>query len=137
MKITHRDFYLEVTRKQDELCSLTGKEFWPEIKRLLNLSSSDGDVQQMFDETICSLGSIDNIIKDPYEQTYNDGWKDYARLAAMQYVFSLRSGGDRTWEGALSYAPVLYEDEYMITQDQRDNWLAGDAISDYWEDDSE
>lgn len=109
MKITHKDFYLEVTKKQDELCTLIPAEFWPEVKRLIGNSPNHGDVKEMFSTVMPEqIGGWRK--REPEEWDTVEDWKPYAKFAAMNHVFSLPSGDWRDEESAPFPFPVRHRE---------------------------
>jgi len=108
MKITHRDFYLEVTRKQDELLTLSEESFWPEVNRLMGLYPEHGDVKEMFAEMLAGIGICNKWQAEEFDSI--EDWKPYAKFAAMNHVFSLPSGDWRDEESALLPFPVRHRE---------------------------
>lgn len=108
MKITHRDFYLEVTRKQDELLTLSEESFWPEVNRLMGLYPEYGDVKEMFAEMLAGIGIRNNWQAEEFDSI--EDWKPYAKFAAMNHVFSLPSGDWRDEESAPFPFPVRHRE---------------------------
>lgn len=137
MKITHRDFYLEVARKQDELLALPVDDFWPEVKRLIGSSPQHGDVTEMFSTVMSEqVGSWRN--RQPEEWDTLEDWKPYAKFAAMNHVFSLSSGDWRDDVSDPFPFPIIHREQVEGFDDvDREGWFDSPDQRDWTDRDDE